>query len=173
MMASRHCQVYFATSNFKPQTRKVPEKDRPDLQEAFVRYVLSLPLQRTDVASSGDVRGGVLKDLPGRSTHKPIVPPFPSPEPLFEGRDAFLKRLGEGLTRDGGGAAAIHGMGGVGKTRAACRHTDTRISKTRTSRRLARTRRSGTREEWTSSLLWPWSGPHPLSGVSGARPRAP
>jgi tetratricopeptide (TPR) repeat protein len=49
--------------------------------------------------------------------------PYPSLGALFKGRDAFLMRLRESLTRAGGGHTAIvskalYGLGGVGKTRA-------------------------------------------------------
>ncbi len=48
----------------------------------------------------------------------PVLLPYPSLGPLFKGRDAFMRRLRDSLTRPGGGTAAIRGMGGVGKTRA-------------------------------------------------------
>ncbi len=54
----------------------------------------------------------------------PVLLPYPSLGPLFKGRNVFMRRLRDSLTRHGGGTAAIagravHGMGGVGKTRAA------------------------------------------------------
>lgn len=57
-------------------------------------------------------------------TGKCVVLPYPSLGALFKGRDAFLLRLRASLTRPDGGTAAIagravHGLGGVGKTRAA------------------------------------------------------
>ena len=50
--------------------------------------------------------------------------PYASLRHLFKGREAFLRRLRESLTRADGGATAIvskalYGMGGIGKTRAA------------------------------------------------------
>ena len=55
---------------------------------------------------------------------KPIVLPYPSLGTLFKGRDAFLRRLHESLTRADGSTSAIvsqalYGLGGIGKTRAA------------------------------------------------------
>ena len=55
---------------------------------------------------------------------KPIDLHYPSIGTLFKGRKTFLDRLHASLTRPDGGTAAIagravHGMGGVGKTRAA------------------------------------------------------
>jgi tetratricopeptide (TPR) repeat protein len=49
----------------------------------------------------------------------PVLLPYPSLGPLFKGRDAFMRRLRDSLTRPGGGTVAVLGMGGVGKTRAA------------------------------------------------------
>jgi hypothetical protein len=62
--------------------------------------------------------------MEARATHRPIVLPYPSLGTLFKGREAFLRRLRASLTRADGGTAAIagravHGLGGVGKTRAA------------------------------------------------------
>jgi hypothetical protein len=55
---------------------------------------------------------------------KPIGLPFASLGSLFKGREAFLGRLRESLTRAHGSTTAIvskapYGMGGIGKTRAA------------------------------------------------------
>ncbi len=63
-------------------------------------------------------------ELPYSIVRKPIDLHYPSIDTLFKGRKTFLDRLHASLTRPDGGAAAIagtavHGMGGVGKTRAA------------------------------------------------------
>jgi tetratricopeptide (TPR) repeat protein len=55
---------------------------------------------------------------------KPIVLPYPSIGELFKGRDAFMRKLRESVTRPRGGRTAIvsqalYGLGGIGKTRAA------------------------------------------------------
>jgi len=61
---------------------------------------------------------------PEKLRAKPILLPYASLGSLFKGRDEFLLRLRESLTRADGGATAIvskalYGMGGIGKTRAA------------------------------------------------------
>jgi tetratricopeptide (TPR) repeat protein len=67
----------------------------------------------------------VLKEpWPEKLRAKPILLPYASLGSLFKGRDEFLLRLRESLTRADGGATAIvskalYGMGGIGKTRAA------------------------------------------------------
>ena len=65
--------------------------------------------------------------LPEKATlapTKPIVLPYPSIGELFKGRDEFMARLRESLTRARGARTAIvsqalYGLGGIGKTRAA------------------------------------------------------
>ena len=132
--------VYFATPDFRPDQPDPPKDDRPGLQSAFAAHVECSGKRAPRVDSSGDFRAEVLKDLlqaplprdlrAGLRNDlqalrlKPIVLPYPSLGTLFMGRGTFLTRLRASLTRPGGGTAAIagkavHGMGGVGKTRAA------------------------------------------------------
>jgi len=76
------------------------------------------------------ILGGAIVDLLARAQNeapprKPRNLPYGSLGSLFKGRDAFLDRLHEALSaRDGANAAAVigkalHGLGGVGKTRLA------------------------------------------------------
>lgn len=65
-----------------------------------------------------------LNDLVGGTRRKIIHMPYQSIGTLFKGRDDFLKRLRESLTQAGNRPAAVigkalHGLGGVGKTRLA------------------------------------------------------
>src|SRR5262249_19074104 len=64
-----------------------------------------------------------VEDRPPRPVPKPTPLPYPSLGSLFKGRDAFLQDLHRSLTRDAGRTAitgsALHGLGGIGKTRAA------------------------------------------------------
>jgi tetratricopeptide (TPR) repeat protein len=69
-------------------------------------------------------RAVLKEDWPKKAPVKPIVLPYASLGSLFKGREAFLQRLRERLTREDGGRTAIvskalYGMGGIGKTRAA------------------------------------------------------
>ncbi len=107
-------------------TNPRPLDDRPDLQQALIRYIVDEQGLDRDYFDNVDrLCHLVLKeDWPRELPPKPIVLPYPSLGTLFKGRDAFLPRLRASLTRADGGAAAIagravHGMGGVGKTRAA------------------------------------------------------
>jgi hypothetical protein len=107
------------------------------LQTAFIADVKAPGPQWTSVGSLHEFRAEVLTDLlrgplpPAVSARiseklapKPIDLHYPSIGTLFKGRSTFLDRLHASLTRPDGGTAAIagkavHGMGGVGKTRAA------------------------------------------------------
>jgi Domain of unknown function (DUF4062) len=141
MLFARHfgkkCLIYFATDEFKRDKPATPPDDRQALQSAFIAYVKAPGPQWTSVGSLHEFRAEVLKDPlssplpPGVSAQisaklapKPIDLHYPSIGTLFKGRRTFLDRLHASLTRPDGGAAAIagravHGMGGVGKTRAA------------------------------------------------------
>jgi tetratricopeptide (TPR) repeat protein len=132
----RRCLVYFATADFRPDAAAAAE-DRPDLQAAFMAHVRSLGLQWTPVGGVHEFRAEAMKDLlkaplppalterlTERLAQRVILLPYPSLGTLFKGRDTFMQRLRASLTRPEGGTAAIagravHGLGGVGKTRAA------------------------------------------------------
>ncbi len=136
---NRRCLVYVATGAFTPDKPGATPEDRPDLQSAFLAHVKALGRQRTEVGSLHEFRAEALKDLPRGPlpdalservaerlavVSKLILLPYPSLGTLFKGRDLFMRRLRASLTRPDGGAAAIagravHGLGGVGKTRAA------------------------------------------------------
>jgi hypothetical protein len=124
----KHPLIYFATEKFARDQPDASPDDRPDLQTAFVAHIKSLGLQRSDVRDVGDFRAAALRDLLRaplpQALSKPILLPYPTLGTLFKGRDAFMARLRASLTRADGGTAAIasravHGMGGIGKTRAA------------------------------------------------------
>jgi tetratricopeptide (TPR) repeat protein len=121
----RRLSIYIATDKW--DVKVPPSKgDRPDLQEALIHYIVDE--QDLDRGYFGDVHHlchlVLQEDWPQQLSSKPIVLPYQSLGDLFKGREAFISRLLESLNRRSGGAAAIagravHGMGGVGKTRAA------------------------------------------------------
>jgi Tetratricopeptide repeat/Domain of unknown function (DUF4062) len=121
----RRLSLYIATSAWTP-AKPAPAGDRPPLQDALIRYIETE--QGLDRDYFGDVDRLchlVLKEhWPNEKPPKPILLPYPSLGTLFKGRDAFMRRLRISLNRPDGGTAAIagravHGLGGVGKTRAA------------------------------------------------------
>ena len=108
----------------QPGARRDPPsgEDVPDLQAAFLTHVRAQNLHLTIADSIDGLRAEILKEpWPDHRTATHIHLPYPSLGPLFKGRDAFLSSIHDSLTQGTGTAitAAIHGMGGVGKTRAA------------------------------------------------------
>lgn len=99
-----------------------PEDD-PALQAAFNAWLSFLAPARLPFANADALCARVLEQL--NEIDHPTGPVIhglaPSLGHLFVGRDAFLAELRASLTAGGGTAitAAIQGMGGIGKTRAA------------------------------------------------------
>jgi tetratricopeptide (TPR) repeat protein len=119
----RRLSIYIATDAWKPE-KDAPPADRPDLQRGLIRYIVEE--QGLDRDYFGDVHHLchlVLKEhWPQELPPKPVVLPYPSLGSLFKGRETFLDRLHVSLHKGVTAAIAgkaVHGMGGVGKTRAA------------------------------------------------------
>ena len=114
--------VYKAGKDYQPD--QPTGDDVPNLQQTFLGHIRSLGGRRVPFNSTHELRAEVLKEDWPRLT-KPIALPYPTLGTLFKGRDDFLTRLRTSLT--GAGAQptaitsnfAIHGLGGIGKTRAA------------------------------------------------------
>lgn len=111
----------------EPEQKTPTGRDFPRRQAVYSTYLKKLDLIWAEFRSAEHLCAEVAKIRWGfprvRSGLKPIHPAFHSIGKLFTGRDDFLGRIHASLTRIGGGAAAIvstvHGMGGIGKTRAA------------------------------------------------------
>jgi tetratricopeptide (TPR) repeat protein len=104
-------------------------EDVPGVQARFLDHVRAQSIYVTPGDSIDGLRAEILKEpWPDHRAAKPIHLPYPSLGPLFKGRDAFLSAIHDSLTQGTGTAimAAIHGMGGVGKTRAAVEYAWTR-----------------------------------------------
>jgi hypothetical protein len=119
---NKGCLFYVAHDDYKPDEAAPNGDDHPELQHAFVERIRGLHYDsfRTTAelrALVGLQRWPERVARPGAPARKLIVLPYASIGPLFKGRDAFLRALGESLAR--GNAAALYGLGGVGKTRAA------------------------------------------------------
>jgi hypothetical protein len=121
----RRLALYIAALDYRPDRDAPAGRDFPELQAAFIQDIKTEGLHYTPFSNSGDLRAEVLKEpWPEKPQAKPIVLPYASLGSLFKGREAFLRRLRESLTRADGGTTAIaskalYGMGGIGKTRAA------------------------------------------------------
>jgi len=92
-------------------------------QMAFVQHIKDTGQDRYHFVSLDGLRADVLRQYwPEMLTGKPIDLRYPTLGSLFKGRDVFLRRLRDALHDDGHAAIhgrAVHGLGGVGKTRAA------------------------------------------------------
>ena len=102
-----------------------PEELR-NLQEQYRDELRQLDQVRESFKTKEELLARLEKlDLPPPSPRKPVNLPYTSIGTLFKGRDAFLKALREKLGAAPGRAVgvvarqAIHGLGGVGKTRLA------------------------------------------------------
>jgi hypothetical protein len=121
----KECLLYIAQDGYEPDDKTPSGADFPDLQRDFVARIKGSGLHYDGFVSMHELCRRVgLHPWPPHSMHKPIVLPYQSLGTLFKGRELFMRRLRASLTRAGGGAAAIagravHGLGGVGKTRAA------------------------------------------------------
>jgi tetratricopeptide (TPR) repeat protein len=128
----RRPYVYIVRDDYTPDQSLAPG-DRTALQDAFRDHLKAENVHYGPFSNIDQLARAVLKDLPDiaakpvvtpRPTGKPIALPYPSIGDLFKGRDEFMRRLHESLTRARGGrtvivSQALYGLGGIGKTRAA------------------------------------------------------
>jgi tetratricopeptide (TPR) repeat protein len=121
----RRLSIYIAKDDYQPDLAAPTGEDDPELQRGFCDHIVKAEgLDRSYFANEDQLARAVLKeDWPKKRTGKPIALPYPSLGSLFKGRDAFLKDLHASLSRGSGRTAitgsALHGLGGIGKTRAA------------------------------------------------------
>jgi tetratricopeptide (TPR) repeat protein len=121
----RRLSIYIAKDEHKPDLSAPTGEDDAELQGAFCdRIVQGLGLDRSYFANEDQLARAILKeDWPKKRAGKPIALPYLSLGNLFKGRDRFLDSLHESLSRGGGRTAitgsALHGLGGIGKTRTA------------------------------------------------------
>lgn len=122
----RRLSLYIADKTWKPE-RESTVAARLPLQRALIRHIVQEKgLDRHYFDTVDKLRADVLMEKwPAERPHRPVVLPYPTLGPLFKGRDDFMRRLRGSLTRDGNTTTtaivhkAVHGLGGVGKTRAA------------------------------------------------------
>ena len=129
----RRSYTYLARDDYKPDKDDSVPGDRGDLQNSYVGFLKADGVHYGPFSNIDQLARTVLKDLPEivvepnvgpQPAAKPIVLPYPSIGDLFKGREEFMRRLHESLTRARGGRTAIvsqalYGLGGIGKTRAA------------------------------------------------------
>jgi tetratricopeptide (TPR) repeat protein len=125
----RRLSLYIAAADYRPDRDAPSGDDFSELQAAFIRHIKAAGLHYVPFSNRDQLRAEVLKEpWPEEPRAKPIILPYASLGSLFKGREVFLRRLRQSLTRaDGGGTTAIvskalYGMGGIGKTRAAAEY---------------------------------------------------
>jgi tetratricopeptide (TPR) repeat protein len=121
--------LFLATKDFETDKSLTQTDEEKGLQMAHRQAIQSCGDIYYPFASSQEVASQVLKlRFPARSAGAPrrvVNLPYNSLGPLFKGRDAGLVELRQRLMTGGGRAVgltarqAIHGLGGVGKTRLA------------------------------------------------------
>jgi len=128
--------VYFADPGYLKDHPVEQAPELADLQKEFIATIRRSGKDYQKFGSVDELRWKILSDVIGvrDPDRKPINLPDLSLGSLFKGRDAFLEDLRQRLGAGAGRAAAItahravHGLGGVGKTRAAIeyawRHAD-------------------------------------------------
>jgi tetratricopeptide (TPR) repeat protein len=119
--------VYLATEPYLQERRTDQSPEQAGLQKQFVAGILASGKDRNPFGSLDELCRLALRDgiRVSNPDHKPVHLPFSTLGPLFKGRDTFLADLRRRFAGPSNQAQAIvtpravHGLGGVGKTRAA------------------------------------------------------
>ena len=119
----KRLSVYIA-GGYPPEQPQPTGRDFPELAQQFLLHLKGQGLNRSYFGNRDELRAHVLRqDWPAAPPRRIVQLPYPSIGTLFKGRDAFLQRLREQLQQYGHTTVvakqAIHGLGGVGKTRLA------------------------------------------------------
>ena len=117
-----HTYVFLTAEGFEPDGPDTAEKPEPESQRVYREWI-----ERSDKHWSPlTTREKLVEDVlvlpfPDLSASQPRNLPFASLGELFKGRDEELAKLHEALSRGAAAVAgkALHGLGGVGKTRLA------------------------------------------------------
>ena len=122
----KRVSLYLANAQYAPDRVQPTGEDIPELQQAFIAYLKGQGLDRSAFSTTDQLCRLILKEeWPQFRTAKPIALPYPSLGSLFKGRIEFLDKLRRSLVQARTGHAtaivgkALHGLGGVGKTRLA------------------------------------------------------
>ncbi|MGA8172197.1 MAG: DUF4062 domain-containing protein, partial [Methylocystis sp.] len=122
----KRLSFYVANPDYDPEEKTPREPGDPKLQARLIRYLFEeLELDREYFSNKHELAMLVLQESwPDHSGPKPKSDRFVSIGELFKGREDEMARLRENLAQGGRAAVtakaqAIHGLGGVGKTRLA------------------------------------------------------
>ena len=125
--AAKETFVYFASANFLASNPVSQPAETTVLQQEFIAEICSSGKDRNPFSSLHELRALVLRDgfRLGERKPPPQNLPYPSLGNLFKGRENVFFRLRQSLVSALGAHAtaivgkALHGLGGVGKTRLA------------------------------------------------------
>jgi tetratricopeptide (TPR) repeat protein len=116
--------TFFAEAGFVADPAEPEPADLQACQQAHRQWIKRLGEHR-DLLTTSDrlVIDMLVQDFPSDPATKPVKLPYRSIGTLFKGRDAFVAQLRKSLaTGENRGSAivnAVHGLGGIGKTRLA------------------------------------------------------
>jgi len=118
--------VFLSSPGFKPDEANSEDADLQACQVAYREWMITSGEHWDSLTTREKLIEDVLVlPFPDLSALKPVSLPYSSLGPLFQGRDEMLARLHQALERSPAGRAtaiagkAVHGLGGVGKTRLA------------------------------------------------------
>jgi tetratricopeptide (TPR) repeat protein len=122
----KRVSLHIAGAGSQPEVAAISDED-PALQTAFTAFIKNHGYNYMPFVTPEQLRINILReDWPDLARPIPISLPYRTLGPLFKGREAVIKQLDSSLRgRDGEWLAtaiigkAIHGLGGVGKTRLA------------------------------------------------------
>ena len=121
----RSTYTFLTAPGFTPDAPNSEDAGLQECQQAYRRWLTQTGEHYDRLTTLARLIEDVLVlPLPDLARPKPVQLPFPSLGTLFKGRDEFLRTLRDKLQRAAGRAVgvvavqAIHGLGGVGKTRA-------------------------------------------------------
>jgi hypothetical protein len=123
-MSSRRLSFYVLADDFIAEGEPNSE-DEPAGQARFADWLFrTCGLDRVEATNKDELRAEILReDWPQLSQPKFVHPRFQTIGSLFKGREADMARLrdllSKGATAIGSRTPAIHGLGGIGKTRLA------------------------------------------------------
>jgi hypothetical protein len=104
-------RLFRAANDLTPELPVSPDQEFTDRQSAWLAWMdTTLDKRGSEFHSTSGLLTQVDKiewRFEPPAPHKPIVLPYPSLDFLFKGRDEFLSRLQDSLSRENGGSVAI------------------------------------------------------------------
>ncbi len=124
----KNTYVFLTAPAFNPDKQNPESEELRACQKAYRAWIENSGEHWTALTTPAKLIEDILVlPFPDHTRPKPIALPYPSLGKLFKGREAFLSQLRASLQRASEDAAvvgkALHGLGGVGKTRLAVEYS--------------------------------------------------